>query len=98
MVCLNNQEPESTLAWCRELVRTIRHNGVWGIPRSGIVFKIDKKKKCLILTVGEESNPDFIATHRVFGQIGWDVVTEAEYKDRTNGPASEDSAEHAAGE
>ncbi|NDD52328.1 hypothetical protein EBZ39_00350 [bacterium] len=88
MVSLNSGEPESTLNWCRNLVETIRDGGVWGIPRSGVIFKIDKKKKCLILTLGSEYNPDFIATRRVFAQIGWDVLTEAEYKEPDDGPHS----------
>jgi hypothetical protein len=57
------------------------------------VFTIDKKKKCLILKVGDEDNPDFIATRRVFGQIGWDVVTSTEYEEMRDGPDSKHSAE-----
>jgi hypothetical protein len=80
------REPEAVLDWCRNLVRVMADGAVWGIPRSGVVFKIDKNKKCLILTVGEEDDPDFLATRRVFGQIGWDVVTAAEYKEMRDGP------------
>lgn len=88
----DDREPESTLEWCRQMVRVLRDGGMWGIPRSGIVFKVDKKKQCLILRVGAETNEDFIATRRVFGQIGWDVFTQAEYERRDDGPAPEDPA------
>lgn len=71
-------EPEAVLDWCRNLVRTLKDGGVWGIPRSGIVFTIDKKNQRLILKIGEKTNEDFIATRRVFRQIGWDVVTNDE--------------------
>jgi hypothetical protein len=72
------KEPEHVLQWCRSLVASMKDNGIWGIPRSGIVFKIDKAAKRLVLVVGNESNEDFIATKRVFKQIGWDVVSCAE--------------------
>ena len=72
---IDDEEPESGLEWCRNLVRVISDGGRWGIPRSGIVFTVDKKNQRLILTVGEKTNEDFIATKRVFKQIGWDVVT-----------------------
>lgn len=82
MVSINTdpRELEHVLQWCRTLVHTINDGGVWGIPRSGVVFKIDKKKQCLILTVGDKTNEDFIATRRVFAQIGWDVFTQEEYE------------------
>lgn len=70
----DEQESPEVLAWCRNLVNTIRHGGSWGIPRSGVIFRIDKEKQRLVLTVGDESNPDFLATKRVFAQIGWDVT------------------------
>lgn len=66
------------LNWCRNLVATLRHGGTWGIPRSGVVFKIDKERKRLVMTLGNESDEDFISTKRVFAKIGWDVVTEKE--------------------
>lgn len=91
----DDREPESTLEWCRQMVRTLRDGGMWGIPRSGIVFKVDKRKQCLILTVGVETNVDFIATRRVFGQIGWDVFTKAEYERLDRGRPPEDPTKSA---
>jgi hypothetical protein len=72
----DENEPPEVLNWCRTLVAAIRHGGLWGIPRSGIVFKIDKENQRLVLTKGHESNSDFIATRRVFAQIGWDVTAK----------------------
>lgn len=54
----------------------LKDGGVWGIPRSGIAFKIDKKNQRLILVAGTETDEDYIATKRVFGQIGWTVITK----------------------
>ncbi len=85
MVCLNNtnepKEPEHVLQWCRNLTNTLNDGGIWGIPRSSIAFRIDKPRKRLILVVGHEDDDDYIATKRVFAQIGWGVVTEKEAQD-----------------
>lgn len=87
MVALNsnNVPPDHVLAWCRQLVATINDGGVWGIPRSQTVFRIDHKKKQLILTAGDADGEDFHATRHVFGYIGWDVVTEDEKNDAKTG-------------
>jgi hypothetical protein len=77
-VKFDDREPESVLNWCRELCRVTADGAVWGIPRSQIVFRFDKRNKRLVLIVGTEDNPDFIATRRVFGQIGWSVITAEE--------------------
>jgi hypothetical protein len=71
----NQPDPERITNWCQSLVNTIRHGGIWGIPRSGLVFRIDKEKKRLVLTDGDASNEDFTATRHEFAKIGWDVVT-----------------------
>jgi hypothetical protein len=69
-----DEPPAETLAWCKNLVRSIKHGGVWGIPRSGVVFEIDQENKRLILREGAPDNPDFLATRHVFAYIGWQVV------------------------
>jgi hypothetical protein len=71
-----DREPEAVLEWCRNLVRILKDGGVWGIPRSGVSFRVDKTGQRLILVVGKETDEDFLATRRVFKQIGWDVVAE----------------------
>ena len=77
MVALNsnNVPPEHILEWCRNLVRTLTDGGVWGIPRSGTVFRVDKtNQKLILLTAGHDDDSDFFATQEVFSHIGWDVV------------------------
>jgi len=72
------REPEHVLQWCRNLVAAAANNAIWGIPRSGVVFRIDKENTRLVLVVGTENDDDFLATKRVFKQIGWDVVSRTE--------------------
>lgn len=80
MVAFNSEfalehPPEDVLAWCRELVRAAAQDAVWGIPRSGTTFRIDKKNKTLVLVIpGFDDGDDFCATKRVFKHIGWEVV------------------------
>lgn len=77
---LDNPSPE-VLQFCRNLVRTIQHGGVWGIPRSGTLFRIDHEKKQLVLIVpGMDDDSDFEATKKVFKHIGWEVVKENGHK------------------
>jgi hypothetical protein len=76
----DNVPPPHILAWCRKFVSTIADGGSWGIPRSQIVFRVDQKKKQLVLVIGNTTDPDFVATKHVFKHIGWDVVPE----DKTN--------------
>lgn len=70
----NDVPPEHVLQWCKNLVGSLRHDGVWGIPRSGITFRVDQENKRLVLIIGTKNDPDFIATKHVFRYIGWDVV------------------------
>lgn len=74
----DNEEPtEHVLEWCRNLVRVMHDGAVWGIPRSGTTFRIDKKNKKLVLIMaGHDNDSDFKATQHVFSFIGWDVVKE----------------------
>lgn len=73
---LDNPSPE-VLEFCRNVVRIIKHDGVWGIPRSGTLFRVDHNKKQLILIVpGNDDDDDFDATKKVFKHIGWEVVKE----------------------
>lgn len=80
MVALNidrndDRPPEHILAWCRNHMALIQDGGVWGIPRSGTAFRVDKKNKRLILlTEGRDDDADFYATKHVFRYIGWEVL------------------------
>lgn len=72
-----DQPPEHILEWCRQTVRVIADGGVWGIPRSGTVFRVDQKNKQLILILpGKDDGADYNATKHVFKFIGWAVVKE----------------------
>jgi len=55
----------------------IHDGGVWGIPRSGLIFRVDHTNKKLVLTAGDSTNDDFEATRHVFSFIGWDVTVES---------------------
>lgn len=71
--------PPDVLAWCENLVRTIKDGGVWGIPRSGTMFRVDHTNKRLVCTsLGFVDDGDFLATKQNFAHIGWDVVMESE--------------------
>ena len=82
MVALNDNfeldnPSESVLDWCRGLVAAAAQDAVWGIPRSGTTFRIDKKNKTLVLIMpGRDDGDDFRATKRVFRHIGWDVTED----------------------
>lgn len=74
----NNVPSPQVQEWCRNLVRVIKHGGMWGIPRSGVVFEIDQTNKRLILKTGDPDNPDVHATRHNFSYIGWDVIDAIE--------------------
>jgi hypothetical protein len=67
---------DAVLEWCRQVVRVIADGGIWGIPRSNTIFRVDHKKKRLVLISHGDDGSDFLATQRVFKNIGWDVVEE----------------------
>jgi hypothetical protein len=67
----------SVLSWCTSLVSALTDGGIWGIPRSETVFKVDKQKKQLILVQpGNDDDADFFATQKVFKHIGWEVIRQ----------------------
>ena len=75
----DDEPPKHVLAWCRNLVTAAAQDAVWGIPRSGTTFKIDKKNKTLVLVIpGFDDDADFRATEHVFSFIGWSVVRGAD--------------------
>lgn len=81
MVALNTNSDDTPtpeiIAWCENLVRTIKDGGVWGIPRSGTMFRVDHQNKRLVCTsLGFADDSDFLATKANFAHIGWDVVME----------------------
>jgi len=74
-----DRPPESTLAWCENLVRILTDGAVWCIPRSQTIFLVDKvNKKLILISPGDDNGDDFRATKQVFAHIGWAVVTQEE--------------------
>jgi hypothetical protein len=67
--------PQSTLDWCQQVVDMLKDGGVWAIPRSGVVFRIDKTARTLTLVSGDADDPDVAETGRVFSCIGWEVIS-----------------------
>lgn len=67
--------PESSIEWCRNLVALIKDGGCWAIPRSSLVFRVDKTLQTLTLVSGDKSSPDIAATREAFSHIGWRVET-----------------------
>lgn len=59
--------------WCHSLLSSIKDGGVWGIPRSGLVFRVDHSSKSLTLVSGSRDDEDFAATATAFGRVGWSV-------------------------
>ena len=39
--------PASDLAWCRSLFESLNERGIWGVPRSGLIF--EKRGGSLVL-------------------------------------------------
>jgi hypothetical protein len=69
--------PDHILEWCRNCVRVIADGGVWGIPRSGTIFRVDhKNKKLVLVTPGNDDEADYNATKHVFKFIGWTVIKD----------------------
>lgn len=56
--------------WLSSVLMTLGDNGIWGIPRSSTVIRIDKSKK--LATVIAQSSPD-ISIELVFEALGWTV-------------------------
>ena len=41
---------QSHLDWCRQMWEGVRDGGIWGVPRSGLVFQKDEQARRLTLT------------------------------------------------
>jgi hypothetical protein len=72
----HEQSEEQSIAFCQNLVRILTDGGVWGIPRAGVVFSVDKKKQRLVQILGDRDHPDVKASRVMFRRIGWDVLTQ----------------------
>jgi hypothetical protein len=66
---------ENSKLWLSHALTLIGDNGIWGIPRSSTVVRIDKQNK--IATVVAQDLPD-VSIELVFEALGWTV----EYADK----------------
>lgn len=64
---------EATIQWCHNLVELLKDGDRWAIPRSSLVFRVNKKDKALTLVSGSKSDPNVTATREAFSPIGWKV-------------------------
>lgn len=92
MVAINRvfSRPDGdTLRWCRLHVQTIKDGGLWCIPRSKTVFRVNHSKKQLeLVEAGDDNDADYLATQHNFSFIGWDVVdctTQGQNDDEVEG-------------
>lgn len=73
--------------WCRQMWASLNEGGVWGIPRSGLVFSKRNGKLVLIeciphmeempVTAAQlkrQQDSDFDATVEHFGRVGVEVI------------------------
>jgi hypothetical protein len=64
---------ENSKLWLSHALTLLSDNGIWGIPRSSTVLRIDKPNK--IATVIRQDSPD-VSIELVFGALGWTVEYE----------------------
>lgn len=85
------------LAWCRMHFDMLKEGGVWGIPRSGLMFRKEAGKLVLFAEMPwmpemegtitpeelrEQQDEEFEANRRHFGAVGIDVIRAEEvYRD-----------------
>ncbi len=63
----------NAVAWTQHTIAHVRDGGVWAIPRSGMLVRINHTNKTAIITEG--FLPD-TAIPRVFKAMGWTVTEE----------------------
>lgn len=64
---------ENSKRWLSHALTLLSDNGIWGIPRSSTVLRINKPKK--IATVIHQDSPD-VSIELVFEALGWTVEYE----------------------
>lgn len=66
------ENEKEILAWCRNQIDLLHDGGIWGVPRSMMVFRIDKTKKKFIVVSGD-SQEEIDAMNHWFGKLGYSV-------------------------
>lgn len=77
------------VTWCRSLFDTLNEGGVWGVPRSGLIFRKDGDALVLYATMPhdeempltseelrEQQEDEFESVRAHFGAAGVDVRRE----------------------
>lgn len=61
---------ENSKLWLSNALTMLSDNGIWGIPRSSTVLRINKSRK--VATVIHQDSPD-VSIELVFEALGWTV-------------------------
>lgn len=67
------QNEQAILAECQKIVDELMDGGIWGIPRSMVVFRVDKKNKNFILLEGD-CEEELKAFSYWYGKLGYSVI------------------------
>jgi hypothetical protein len=65
------QGMKDAIAWTENLFRVINDGGLWAVPRSTTIYKIDKVRKTA--TVIQQRKPD-TSIDAVLNAMGWQVI------------------------
>ena len=57
--------------WTRELFERLKTGGIWMVPRSGTLVRIDHEKRTAHITEGHTPDPSLV---KVIKAMGWAVV------------------------
>jgi hypothetical protein len=64
---------KNAVQWTRNMFDTVNDGGVWMVPRSMTMVRINKKDRIATLIVGFAPDPSL---KRVIEAMGWTVVVE----------------------
>jgi len=65
------QGMNNAIKWTQMMFDTLNDGGVWCVPRSGSIVRVNKKDKTATITVGFAPDPSL---KRVIKAMGWTVV------------------------
>lgn len=56
----------NAIAWAEDFLGMLDDVAVWGVPRSGTVLRIEKRKRRVVVILGSDPS-----TEKVFKAMGW---------------------------
>ena len=62
---------DNAIAWTQQMFSCVKDGGVWMVPRSGTMVRINHQEKIATITVGFAPDPSL---KRVIEAMGWAVV------------------------